>query len=284
MCTHPFVYFPRAAKLFHFKKSRRVIASVGSNFHAETERQFAKMNTDRSASTLKCKFGIRISIVAASVLVLCISAGAFQGDPELQKVFSQMDATAKNFRNFTASFTQKKYTAVLQEFDTPAKGDFYYARAKDGSALLRKEELSPGKSVLTIKNGVATFYQTSIKQAQIYNLGKNKDKAEYLAIGISQSPARLQENFNVAYQGSETVNGKPCSILLLKPKNPKEAAYFSSITVWFSKSDGIPLRNKMLEPNGDYLLIDFFNEKLNTNVPSSKFDQNLPTGVEIQKY
>jgi outer membrane lipoprotein-sorting protein len=242
------------------------------------------MKIDKCASKMKCRFEMSISIAVFFILVLCIPGGAFQADPELQKTFIQMDATAKNFRSFTASFTQKKYTAVLQEFDTPAKGDFYYARSKDGSALLRKEELSPGKSVLTIKNGVATFYQPGIKLAQIYNLGKNRDKAEYLAVGISQSPAKLQENFNVSFQGSESINGKPCSILLLKPKNPKEAAYFSSIIVWFSKSDGIPLRNKMLEPNGDYLLIDFSNEKLNANVSSSKFDQNLPGGVEIQKY
>jgi outer membrane lipoprotein-sorting protein len=239
------------------------------------------MNADRSAFPLGA--GTRISIAAMFILVLCICAMAFQTDPELQKVFNQMDATAKTFRSFTASFTQKKYTAVLREFDTPAKGDFYYARAKDGSALLRKEETSPGKSILTIKNGVATFYQPNIKEAQIYNLGKNKDKAEYLAIGINQSPAKLQENFNVSYQGSEPINGKPCSILLLKPKNPKEAAYFAAITVWFSKSNGIPLQNKMQEPNGDYLLIDFFDEKLNASIPNSRFDQKLQ-GVKVQGY
>jgi outer membrane lipoprotein-sorting protein len=242
------------------------------------------MKAAKGALQMKCKAIMLISISTVFIHALCVFAVAFQADQELQKIFNQMDGTVKNFRNFTASFTQKKYTAVLQEFDTPAKGDFYYARAKDGSALLRKEETSPGKSVLTIKNGVATFYQPNIKQAQIYNLGKNKDKAEYLAIGISQSPAKLQENFNVSYQGSETVNGKPCSILLLKPKNPKEAAYFALITVWFSKTNGIPLRNKMQEPNGDYLLIDFFGEKLNTNIPGSKFDPNLAGGTEIQKY
>jgi outer membrane lipoprotein-sorting protein len=242
------------------------------------------MNAPNSALPLRCKRGRRISIFAMFILILSVFAIAFQADPELQKIFNQMDATAKTFRSFSASFTQKKYTAVLQEFDTPAKGDFYYARDKDGSALLRKEETSPGKSILTIKNGVATFYQPNIKQAQNYNLGKNKDKAEYLAIGINQSPAKLQENFNVSYQGSETINGKPCSILLLKPKNPKEAAYFASITVWFSKANGIPLQNKMQEPNGDYLLIDFLDEKLNAKIPNSKFDQNLPRGVVVQRY
>ncbi len=241
------------------------------------------MKANAGSFPVKRRAIMRISISAAFILALCVIALAVQADPELQKIFSQMDGTSKNFRNFTASFTQKKYTAVLQEFDTPAKGDFYYARAKDGAALLRKEETSPGKSVLTIKKGVATFYEPNIRQAKQYNLGKNKDKAEYLAIGISQSPARLQENFNVSYLGSETINGKPCSILLLKPKNPKEAAYFASITVWFSKSNGIPLQNKMQEPNGDYILINFINEKLNTNIPGSRFDQKLP-GIEIQKY
>jgi len=229
---------------------------------------------------------VRISLRTAGLLFFCLSGFGMPQSKEateLQRVLSQMEAVGKTFRTFTARFSKKKYTAVLEEFDTPETGEFCYARAKDGSALLRQDATSPGRSILTIKGGTATSYQPAIKQAQIVNLGQNKDKAEYLALGIGQSPAKLQETFNLSYQGTEQISGVPCSILVLKPKNPKAAAMFSSITLWIRKSTGIPIQQKLQEPSGDYLLVNFYDEKLNTRIPDSKFEQKLPAGTDIQR-
>ncbi len=201
----------------------------------------------------------------------------------LDQVLRQMEAVGKTFVNFKAHFVQKKYTAVLNEFDVPESGEFYYARAKDGSALLRQEVTRPGHRILTIKGGTATIYQPNINQASVANLGKNKDKAEYLALGLGQSPGRLRETFDVAYQGVEKIAGGPCSVLALKPRSAAAAAYFSTITLWINKANGIPIQQKLQEPNGNYLLVGFSGEKLNTSMPASLFDPQLPKGVEIIK-
>ncbi len=226
--------------------------------------------------------------LALSVLLLIAPAvresGAQSGNAvALDQVLRQMDSVGKKFVNFKAHFTQKKYTAVLKEFDTPESGEFYYARAKDGSALLRQEVTKPGHRILTVKGGTAIVYQPGINQASVANLGKNKDKAEYLALGLGQSPARLRETFELKYQGMENVAGAPCSVLALKPRNAAAAAYFSTITLWIKKSNGIPIQQKLEEPNGNYLLVDFSGEKLNTSIPASLFDQHLPKGVELIK-
>lgn len=206
-----------------------------------------------------------------------------QDNGALKQVLKQMEAVGRTFRSFEARITKKHYTAVLKEFDSQESGEFYYERAKDGTALLRQEIANPGPSILTIKGGLATYYQPLIKQAQIYNLGKNKDKAEYLALGLGQSPGRLQETFDIKYQDAESVAGIPCSVLVLKPKDPSAAAYFSTITLWIKKSSGVPIQQKLQEPSGDYLLVSFTGEKLNTNIPASKFEQKLPAGVDVQK-
>lgn len=205
-------------------------------------------------------------------------------DAALKQVLKQMEAVGKTFHSFEAQISKKHYTAVLKEFDTPETGQFYYERAKDGSALLRQEITHPGPGILTIKGGVATYYQPLLKQAQIYNLGKNKDKAEYLALGLGQSPGKLQEKFDIKFQGMEMVAGSPCSVLVLEPKNPAEAAYFSTITLWIKKTNGVPIQQKLQEPaSRNYLLVAFTDEKLNVQIPPSKFEQKLPSGVEIQK-
>jgi outer membrane lipoprotein-sorting protein len=231
------------------------------------------------AMTIRLLFNCLMLVVLAAVG----SHAQTAGDAGLDQVLHQMESVGKTFVNFKAHFTQKRYTAVLKEFDVPDSGEFYYARAKDGSALLRQEVTKPGRRILTIKGGTAIIYQPGLNQASVANLGRNKDKAEYLALGLGQSPGKLRESFDIKYQGIENVAGAPCSILILKPRNPAAAAYFSVITLWIKKTSGVPIQQKLQEPNGDYLLVDFTEEKLNTSISASLFEQQLPKGVEILK-
>lgn len=202
---------------------------------------------------------------------------------DLDRVLRQLETTGKTFQSFRAKFAQKKYTAVLREFDAPENGIFVYARAGDGSALLRQEVEKPAARILTIKGGTAIVHQPRLKQAQIANLGKNKDKAEYLALGLGQSPSKLRETFNLKVLGSETIGGVPCSILNLQPKSASAAAFFSSITLWITHKGGVPIQQKLEEPNGDYLLVSFTDVKLNSKISASAFDQKLPKGTAVQQ-
>jgi outer membrane lipoprotein-sorting protein len=198
-------------------------------------------------------------------------------------VLEKMGTMGKDFRGFQANFTQKNYVAVLKEFDTAESGLFTYVRAKDGSALIREEFKAPGRKILTIRGGEAIIYQPSLNQATKVNLGKNKDKAEYLALGIGQTPAKMRETFDVDYQGEEKIDGTTCSILVLKPKTTAVAAYFSAITLWISSASNLPVQQKLQEPNGNYLLNKFSGEILNPKVSESIFEQKLPASVEVQQ-
>ena len=208
-------------------------------------------------------------------LVLATPIAAYsqaQDTSPLNDALRQMESAGRTFKTFQARFSQTTYAAVLNEFDTPESGEFYYALASDGSALLREEFQKPGVKTLTIKGGTLTLYQPSVNQAQIVNLGKNRNKAEYLALGIGQSPAKLQETFDIQYKGTDTVNGTACWVLLLKPKSSTVSAMFSSITLWVKKSSGVPIQDKLQNPTGgDYTLITFSNEQLNKPIPASKF-------------
>jgi outer membrane lipoprotein-sorting protein len=228
----------------------------------------------------------RVPVFLGAITLISLASAAAQSgwDPELQRVLGRMEAVGKAFRTFAAELSQKKYTAVLGEFGTPEFGEFYYARAADGSALLRQDIRSPGRKITTIKGGTATIYQPDIKQAVVYNLGNNKDKVEYLALGIGQSPKKLQENFDIARLPDEDLDGTPCSVLVFKPRNPRAASLFASITLWVKKSGAIPIQQKLEEPGGDYLLVRFSREKLNSAIPSSKFEQKLPADTDIQRY
>ncbi len=200
---------------------------------------------------------------------------------KLDTILKRMERASRSFRSFVADITTTKYTAILETFEPPENGKFFYKRADDGTALIRWEIVGPGERTLTIQNDEALLYQPKIRSAQKYRLGQHKDKAEYLALGIGQSPTDLQETFTVTYRGSENVRGTSCSVLELKPKDPKAAAMFSSITVWIADSTGVSTRMKLQGTFEDYLLVDFSNEQLNERIDDSRFRQNLPDNVDM---
>jgi len=205
------------------------------------------------------------------------------GEPEdkLESVLNRMEKASGNLQSFVADIVTTKYTAILEQFDHPEKGKFYYKRADNGSALIRLEIVDPAERILTIQDDEALSYKPRINSASKYKLGKNKDKAEYLALGIGQFPTNLKRTFNVTYRGRENVRGAACSILELKLKDPKASAMFSAITVWIKDSTGVSTRMKLEEPFGDYVLVTFSNEQLNRRIDDSIFRQILPDNVDI---
>ena len=223
--------------------------------------------------------------VAFLVALTCAIPASGQGkeNAELQRVLNRMDQIAKTFRTFTAKFSQKKYTAVLKEFDSPESGEFYYARTLEGSVLMRHEVISPARRILTIKGESLTVFRPAIKEAQIANREKMQDIVEYLGVGIGQNSTKLREKFKISYQGSEQIDKTACSVLLFVPKDSKTAARVESITIWLSDSTGTPVQYRFQEPSKDFLQLNFFDEKLNVKIPDSKFEQKLPAGIEIQK-
>jgi len=227
-----------------------------------------------------------IGIVISVLIILLFPFFLARGEPgdtddKLDSVLKHMEESSGSFKSFTADIIKKKYTAILEEFDPSEKGKFYYKRAKDGSALIKEEITEPALKVTTIQNDEALLYQPKIKSASLYKLGKHKDKAEYLALGIGQSPTDLLENFNISYKGIDTINGAACSILELKPKDPKGASIFSSITVWIKVDTGVSTQVKLEEPYDDYILVNFSNETLNEKIDDTEFRQKLPKDVEI---
>jgi outer membrane lipoprotein-sorting protein len=284
--SDPGVYFLCSSQLFCREKSRECefIVSEHNHHHSKLKNLRKPMKTGIRPF---CTRPVARTLKAVLVLSLCLAGSTFgqQGkeDRELQQILNKMDEVAKNFRTFNAKFTQKNYTAVLKEFSAPETGEFYYARTKDGSVLMRHEIMNPGKRILTIKGDTLTVYRPAIKEAQVASRQKMRDIVEYLAIGIGQSSAKLREKFKISYKGSESMDAAKCAVLVFVPKDAKTVAHLASITIWLKESSATPAQYKFQEPSEDYLLISFSAEKVNANIPNSKFEQKLPSGVEPQK-
>lgn len=200
--------------------------------------------------------------------------------PSLEQILSRMDQSGANLRSMSCQITQKKWTDILEEFDKGETGRFYFLK-KGGKVYLRKDIVQPQDNSLVIADGKVVFYQPRIKQAQQYNLGENKDKAEFLLLGFGSNKQSLKNTYAIRLLGNEKIRGRECHILELTPKSEKVSAFFPQIVLWVDNQLNVPIRQKLVEPTKDYLLIDFDEIQLNPPIADSLFQLKLPKDVKV---
>lgn len=198
----------------------------------------------------------------------------------LEEVLAKMDQEGAGLRSMSARITQKKWTHILEEFDKGESGYFYFLRERD-QVFLRKDVLTPQENTLIIRQGTVWFYQPRIKQAQRYNLGRNRDKAEFLLLGFGSNQEALKETYKIQLLKQESIDGRQTYVLELTPRSDQVSAYFSKIVLWVDAALWVPIQQKLVEPNHDYLLIRFDDIKLNDRISRSRFDVKLPREVKV---
>ena len=216
-----------------------------------------------------------------STLLVCFYGGALAQPPlTLEQVLVKIDQKGASVRSMSARMSQKKWTDVLEEFDQGEQGNFYFLKEK-GEVSLRKDITSPQRSILLIHRGTVLFYQPTIKQAQKYHLGQNGDKAEFLLLGFGGKKAKLKKTYRIQLLRREPVESGEIYVLELTPKSKQVSAHFSKILLWVDSNLWVPIQQKLVEPNRDYLLIRFENIKLNDKIARSHFELKLPGDVEV---
>jgi len=209
-----------------------------------------------------------------------LSSLVFAETNTLDKVLSQIDKVGSSLTSMEATIVQKKWTDILEEYDSGEIGRFSFLR-ENGKVHLRKDIEDPTVNHLVISDSVVTFYQPKIKQAQRYQLGKHGDKAEFLLLGFGSNKDALNEAYNIDLIGEETVEGRKTYHIELKPKSEQVSAFFTSIHLWIDAEIWVPIQQRLVEPTQDHLLIRFDDIKLNAKIKKSAFSLKIPKEVKV---
>jgi len=126
------------------------------------------------------------------------------------------------------------------------------------------------------KGGELDFYQPALKQETILNAGANVER--YLTLGFGGSGKDLAANWNIAYQGNETIDGVETTKLDLTPKQGGNNQ-FTHITVWVDSKRGISLKQIVFQDSGDSRTAVYSNIKMNS-VPASTFTLQVAPGTQ----
>ncbi len=223
-----------------------------------------------------------MKILTLAVLVLFTSTAHAQ-DAALAKVLAQMDASAAKFGSASARFTWDQLTAVVQEHDIQ-KGTVAFRRGAAGTAMVAHVETEDGqpapKDVL-FRNGELQLYQPAIKQETVMHAGANRGQFEsYATLGFGGSGKDLQANWNVTYEGADTVDGVAVAKLNLQPKHPAAGDMFNRIEIYLDPATDTSRRQVFYNAGGDTRTATYSDIKLNA-VPESAFTLKIPKGTQV---
>jgi outer membrane lipoprotein-sorting protein len=222
----------------------------------------------------------RVKVFVLSAAAMFVSAAALAQNADLQKVLGQMDAASAKFQSAQADFAWDQYTAVVQSHDTQ-KGSIAFRRVGASTEMIahvKTDEGQPSLKDVLYKGGELDYYQPTVKQETILKAGSNYER--YLTLGFGGSGKDLAANWNINYQGTETINGVETAKLDLTPKTPSDQ--FSHITVWIDARRGVSLKQQVFQDSGDYRTAVYSNVKLNT-VPPSAFALQIAPGTQVTR-
>jgi len=211
-----------------------------------------------------------ILLVAGTLAAEAPQAASSSAD--LEKVLSQMDATAAGFKTAEADFVWEQYTKVVNETDTQS-GRVYFRRTSKQTEMAANIA-KPTKKYVLYQNSTVRLYEPKIDRETVYNTGKNRAEVErFLVLGFGGRGHDLEKSFEVSFQGYEQVGGVRAAKLNLVPKTDKGKSIFEHIILWIDPAParGISVQQQFFEPQGDYRLAKYSNIKLNQNIPGDVF-------------
>jgi len=212
--------------------------------------------------------------LAITILLACAllspSARPQSDSAGLNRILSQMDATAKNFRSAEASLVSDQYQKVIDETETQ-KGKVYFRR-EGAEVQMAADFVEPDKKYVLYSGGKVQVYQPKIDQVNEYNVGKNRGDVEsFLVLGFGGNGHELLKSYDVKYLGPETANGTEAGKLELVPKSARLRNNIARIWLWIDPAKGVSVQQQFFEPGGDYRLAKYSQIQINQKLPDNAF-------------
>ena len=198
----------------------------------------------------------------------------------LDAVLHRMDEGAKRFHSVTAKLKEVNYTAVLQESSTQT-GEVSLMRRKSGVIGKMKFD-PPEETTVAFAGHIVDKYYPKANNVERYDLGKSAAQIdEFILLTFGAAGNDLVQNYGVKFAGAETIDGTPCSHLVLTPKSPEAAKIATTIEMWIPETRSYAIQQKVNEPSGNYVLNRYTDVKINPDLPESAYQFKPPANAKI---
>jgi outer membrane lipoprotein-sorting protein len=207
-------------------------------------------------------------------LVICFTVSA-QGDMKpilsVETFTNRLRIESKKVNALQSDFVQVKHIANMPDEDVKSSGKFSYK--KDSKVMLDYQ--TPIKYQVVINNSLIKMAANG--RESIFDVNANpimKELQEVLAISMTGNIDALRKNHSIEYFENDTK-----FLLKIFPKNTLPTTALEEINIYFDKKDLsvislilIETSKNLKSKDRDYTKYDFFNKKLNVNIPDEFFE------------
>jgi outer membrane lipoprotein-sorting protein len=208
-------------------------------------------------------------------LVLAGPATVAAADNSLQTVLARMDKAASEFKAMTAQVTYVTHVDVLNE-DTKEVGSVIMKKVQPGEVQGRVDFTAPDPKTITIEKRRVQEYLPKINTLQIFDWDKHGPQLDkFVMIGFGTSGTEIAANYEVTVLAPQH--------LQLIPKSAEAKHYIVKLELWIpEQGDPYPLREKIFEPSGDYIVVSYSDQKINPPLKPDALELKLPAGVKTE--
>lgn len=231
------------------------------------------MSTRPNASSLTLTVALSITTVLAA------GSPCGQSADDATPVLDRVAERYAQLRTLRAELRQQKFYELLELSDPIESGTLELGRSDEGMSV-RLEMKTPQERTLVVHDGEYILYQPRINQAIV---GEAEDDATLGSRGFLRylvgDLEGIEDDFAVENLGLESHAGTELVHLRLLPNTATEVPY-RRIDLWVDPDISLPVREELVEANGDRIVVALYDIRLNEPIDDSRFELDLPADVE----
>ena len=213
-------------------------------------------------------------------LIVALMAAGARAD-SLDAIFARMDKASKDFKSASANIHQSDYVAVIGE-TTEEDGQLRMRKSKGGVALLVKFS-KPNERMVALDGHMVSVFLPKANTVEVYDVSKytSKNTVEdllLLSFGAA-SGAELKKNYTVTADGTETVDSKMTTRVVLVPKSDEMRKEILRITLWIPEGQSNAVKERVDKPGKNYIAWTYSAVDLKAPVSESEVTLKLPKNV-----
>ena len=215
---------------------------------------------------------LRVCGVFVVALPLCVAVTA-------EDILARMDAASAKFLQVSADVQRTTHTKILDE-DSVESGSLRMRRLPTGEIQGLVILTKPDQKYYAFAKRTLRIYQPKINTVQEFDLGRHGEQLDqFLSIGFGTSGKELAKSYEVQVIADNKIANT--TRVRLVPRDAEVKKYLTRIDLWITDGN-YPIQEKLLEPSGDTILVNYSSGRINPNITAAAFERHTAPNPKVE--